>query len=273
MISNIFKEILKQQEQYVAAHTGEDFENKLINLLKTFQFNKILNNKAAKVQGEKSIENQITKLISGNLRGVNIQWMHIKQQILSKNSCALTINPWPSLEYSYIHQPFGSQDFPDFIFFTKKYIIPVEVKYSTSKESTKEANLKSAKPMWNSNLPKGNGIYIFGVAGKKATFFLGSSVLDSETRISLNRFFDDIGAGEDGLNLTSKMEVYLRGLPNPFGFKPYMRRAFDQSKEFSTLMDDDGKKVVESYFSETASKREKEVISFLDSLEDAEFVK
>lgn len=271
MISNIFKEILKQQEQYVAARNGEEFENKLINLLKSSQFNRLLNDKAAKIQGEKSFENQITKIVKEDIKSVRIKWANVKQRILSKNSCELTVNPWPLLENSYIYQPFGSQEFPDFLFFTKKFIVPVEVKFSTSKDSGKTVNINSVKPMWNSNLPKGNGIYIFGVAGKRTTFFLGSSILDTETRKSLNKFFDDIGAGEDGFDLTRKMEVYLKELPNPFGFKPYMRRAFEQSKEFSTLTDEDGKKVIESYFSKTAEHREKEVISFLDELEAKDF--
>ncbi|WP_322908971.1 hypothetical protein [Mycoplasmopsis felis] len=56
--------------------------------------------------------------------------------------------------YIYIYQPFGSQNFPDFLILTNNYVIPLEVKFS-------KKNKNSELPKWNSNVPKSNAIYLY----------------------------------------------------------------------------------------------------------------
>lgn len=270
MLNKIFEEIQKSKMQYATSNDGDAFEEKFMRMVKeTFQYNRLLNQKAAKANGEISIEQHLTKTLGRELKFVRSEWKTLKDAILSKNSVEMIENPWKKFNRHFIHQPFGSQNYPDFIFFTKEYVIPIEIKYSKSSTSFEEKNLERIKPMWNSNLPKGNGIYVFGVAGKDVTFFSGSDVLDPNTRIQLNKFFDDfVGEDEDGQDITAKMSEYLKDVENPFGFKPYVRRAFDQSLSFSTNVDEEGNKYIESYFSDKRSQREKSVISLLEKIEN-----
>ncbi|AAT27580.1 hypothetical protein [[Mycoplasma] mobile] len=80
----------------------------------------------------------------------------LKDQVLDKKNFESISNLFrkflgESNKYLYVYQPFGSQDFPDFLVFTENWIIPLEVKYS---EKT------NGQPKWNSNIPKSNSIYL-----------------------------------------------------------------------------------------------------------------
>lgn len=76
-------------------------------------------------------------------------------------------------EGEFISQPGGSQAFPDFLVmdFEGGKLYAVECK------STK----KGVAPMWNDNLPKPNGIYVFSSGSlNKTTVFLGKDVIAIE---------------------------------------------------------------------------------------------
>ncbi len=264
MLSKIFEVIKQQNAKYASALTGNDFENNFEQLMKSFQMTQLYNDQAAKLQGHKSFEAQIASLLNMNIKSIQIQWASLKAKILDKNSIEPIMNPWPSLANYFIKQPHGTQNYPDFLLFTRDYIVPVEIKYSKKKDKQKKTKHEALTPMWNSNLPKANGIYIFGVSGIRVTFFRGCDVLDANTRIKLNQFFSDLGTDEE---IDEKIKTLMSGLANPFGFKPYIRKAFDHDLKSSTLFNDENKQYIESYFSANSNDRELEVIKFLQKIE------
>lgn len=103
----------------------------------------------------------------------------IKPKILSKNNTEILNNSLFTKntarnEYAnfFIWQPHGSQNFPDFLVFCEKYIFAIETKFSSK---------TSNKPMWNSNIPKENSIYVFASHTQKdLTFFLGHDVIEKK---------------------------------------------------------------------------------------------
>jgi len=73
----------------------------------------------------------------------------------------------------YIHQPAGSQDFPDFLIydFTNRFV-GLECKSG-----------EKACPTWNDNLPKPNCLYIYSSLQYNATtIFLGKDVISDQER-------------------------------------------------------------------------------------------
>ncbi|GAA7525521.1 hypothetical protein MMM114_01480 [Helicobacter pylori] len=94
----------------------------------------------------------------------------------------------------FLYQPFGSQNYPDFLVFICDYVVGIEIKFS--KNDKGEKNLQTSRPMWNSNLPKPNAIYVYGVANANITFFKGSDILSYETREVLLKYFDTLDKDE-----------------------------------------------------------------------------
>ncbi|GAA7024571.1 hypothetical protein Kyoto30A_01130 [Helicobacter pylori] len=161
-------------------------------------------------------------------------------------------NPFSKLTSHFLYQPFGSQNYPDFLVFIFDYVVGIEIKFS--KNDKGEKNLQTSRPMWNSNLPKPNAIYVYGVANADITFFKGSDILSYETREVLLKYFDTLDKDEESLKNA------LKDLENPFGFAPYIRKAYEHKKEFSNHHQ------IESFFSRNHILREQNVLEFLKTL-------
>ncbi|AFX89094.1 hypothetical protein HPAKL86_00320 [Helicobacter pylori Aklavik86] len=131
-------------------------------------------------------------------------------------------------------------------------VVGIEIKFS--KNDKGEKNLQTSRPMWNSNLPKPNAIYVYGVANLDITFFKGSDILSYETREILLKYFDTLDKDEESLKNA------LKDLENPFGFAPYIRKAYEHKKEFSNHHQ------IESFFSPNHILREQNVLEFLKTL-------
>lgn len=124
-----------------------------------------------------------------------------------------------------LFQPFGSQQYPDFLLMNDEYIVPLEIKYSTKKGS---------KPTWNSGLPRSGGFYIFGsYLNSDATFFDGDSLIDPKVRSSLVRIFD---LTNDFLNDLIKKE----NASNEFTL--YLRRMYNQQTD---LLKNENREMIE----------------------------
>ena len=267
MLKDIFKDLKNNKTKYVEAKDGSEFELWFKLILKkfglreieikarkkAFGFNEIKSNSNNKsvIEGISSIEKIQTSLIK-----TKFSWL--KQKILLKNSIEIVNNPFININNAFIFQPFGSQQFPDFLIFVYGKVIPVEIKYTQNEN--KDKKIHSARPMWNSNLPKPNCLYIYGVAHQIITFFKGSSILDHNTREVLLNFFEDMDKEKSDLNIS------LKNLKNNFGLYPYIRKAYEHKKSKSTFFDANNRQVLESYFSENAQKRENQVINFLEIL-------
>jgi hypothetical protein len=100
---------------------------------------------------------------------------YIKSFDMDKNSgcCSIsTLIEKPLL----VDKPFGSQNFPDFVLLYGHRGLPIEIKTSNAE-----------KIVWNTGLPRSEGIYIFnGIPIKSSvekvstTFFMGSDVIIEE---------------------------------------------------------------------------------------------
>ncbi len=201
-LAEIFKNIKDTPDRWQCAQSGKAFEELLEVELKK-KFSRIIDT------------SDIIKLTT-----------RIKSDIINKTNTNTCNHPYiENKEYQncFISQPFGSQQYPDFLVFTKKYVIPIEVKYSKN---------KSNKPIWNSNLPKSNGLYIFGSYGlQDITFFVGDNIITTQERKLLIDFFDDI--------VKTKYNIFKKKLSDEFksnnlslerGFDVYIRKAFQQNK-------------------------------------------
>jgi hypothetical protein len=130
-----FEDIKKNPFEFSVAASGEKFEEIFFNLFRKNGIYEILNNdkileKIANTEGinEKKVKEKLTL---------------IKKEILIKDSVEILKNPFKNIVSHYIYQPNGSQDFPDFLVFYKKYIITIEIKFS---KKTK-GNDKNKRPM------------------------------------------------------------------------------------------------------------------------------
>ena len=149
------------------------------------------------------------------------QWEKLKKEVQKKEKNELITNNFsPSVTNGFVYSPYGSQNYPDFLFFTSKYIIPVELKSS-----------KVARPVWNSHLPRKNGLYIFVACGEKSdiTFFRGVDVIDKDLSNKLIGFFEKARKTEEDF-----IESLKEKDKSERGWKPYIRIAYDQAKSLLT---------------------------------------
>lgn len=233
MLKDIFIDIKNNKKEWLKSKKGSEFEDRFEASLKRYGFNR---------RAKEDIDDTLSS---------------IKKNILDKKSDSLIDNIYAledrSMENCFVCQPYGSQEFPDFLIFASKKIISIEIKYSSG---------TSSKPMWNSNLPKANAIYIFGSYGlSDVTFFLGKDVLSMEERIELIGFFEN-NAKRLEEEFRKEMRNKLDNMNYKFdrGFDVYIRTAYEQNKNINKNANVD-------YFShEDRIKCEENVIEFCDSL-------
>lgn len=186
----------------------------------------------------------------------------IKDLILNKEYVDLIKNTTKE-NFIYIYQPFGSQNFPDFLIFTDQWILPLETKFST--RDSKNSNLDNTKPKWNSNIPKSNSLYIYGAAkSKNVTFFKGSDFLGVNSRSLLINYFKDIEEMIKELKNTLREKVILDN-SNPFGLMPYVRKDYVYNSSFST--DKNGALNLFKY--SEINCWEQNLLDFLDEIKDS----
>ena len=165
----------------------------------------------------------------------------IKEKCKEVNSTDIIKNI-DSHKNHFVTQPCGSQDYPDFWIFCEEFIFSVEVKFSQG---------KIAKPVWNSGLPRPNGIYIFGSYKMKAiTFFKGVDIIEKEEVTKLRDFFDSLKLQQENFN-HSKLKS------QKYGFAAYSRAAYEQNKRFN-------RNAVTNYFSNLErEKLEQNVMNYV----------
>lgn len=200
----VFEDIKNNKEKWLGANKGNIFEDIIETSLKENGFNRI------NLKNDSILE----KYIHG-----------LKEIILDKSGNKILRNDFEERQYKncFICQPYGSQEFPDFLILTEKFIFAVETKFSSN---------KSVKPMWNSNLPKNNAFYIFASYGRKdVTFFKGSDVLPIREREELNNFFEKRTKElEADFKKELKRDMEENGLRFERGFNVYIRKAFEQNR-------------------------------------------
>ncbi len=217
----LLRELQVRKKDYLKAETGAHFEDQIQNQL---------------------LEHY-TRIFKRDIDQDDIQAL---KENISKNEDAVffKFNKYPQ---RFVKTLFGSQSYPDFIIFTGHFAMPVEIKYSKKKQS---------KPVWNSGLPRPNGLYIFGsYENQDVTFFLGSDILSAARRRLLIQFFENVKVEEAKFK-----RVELKSAPDQEqrGFAPYMRRAYDQQQVGQATM---------SYFTHPDRRRvEAHTIEIINSL-------
>jgi len=155
-VKPIFEDITNNTSRWLQTRKGSEFEDIFEDKCKELGFTRKLKH-SIKDKYEQEFQT-IKKLIHDNYNTKPIS------NILNHDKSMIDIFVW---------QPFGTQDYPDFMIFTQKYIIPVEIKYSSD---------TATSPMWNGNLPKANGIYVFGNNKKQdIVLFKGIDILSNKT--------------------------------------------------------------------------------------------
>lgn len=184
----------------------------------------------------------------------------IKNKILNKNGPSVIENTLYKNTQNgmykdfFIAQPYGTQNYPDFLIFTIFRVFSIEIKYSTK---------KSVRPMWNSNLPKMDGIYFFGCYRlKQLTFFRGEDMLPFKERETLLNIWDMLEKKKKDWDKTFKRGIKTKEFENEYGFGPYIRKAYSQSKEFNkhatiNLFDNPKKSQLENKVIEFVEEKDK----------------
>ena len=86
---------------------------------------------------------------------------------------------------------------------------------------------KTTRPVWNSGLPKANGIYIFGSYVKKdVTFFRGCDILNDDDRKRLSGFFEKAMKNAESFN-----QKYMSN--QEFGFGVYARKMYQNQRTYN----------------------------------------
>lgn len=207
MLNEVFSDIKKNYKSMLGSTKGSDFEQQICTKLKSFGFTQ------STVKTDKILKEYIAD---------------IKTSILSKDKDTLLKNTLKDKvkgnQYInfFVCQPYGSQNFPDFLVFTNNSIFSIESKFGKN---------NTTKPVWNSNLPKKQGIYIFGSFGKKdVTFFMGKDVLTDKERELLLNIWNETDKSFKDWKTENKKLYKSKTIDNKHGFVPYIRKAYDQNK-------------------------------------------
>ncbi len=228
-MKKIFEYIAHNKDSLLKSSKGIDFEDRFEDILRKNGYSKL---------DSREYDNFIKS---------------IKKNILAKESDEFFKNTYDKniiLPKSFFRTPYGSQNYPDFLIITDNYIVPIEIKYSKG---------TSVSPMWNSNLPKLNGIYLFGSYGKKdITFFAGSLVISPKERDDMLAFFTKLKELEKYFKNNRKNKLSDENYTAGRGFSPYVRVAFEQKADFGDT----------NYFEAINRKHvEEETLNILSNLE------
>lgn len=190
LVVDLFEHMMEHPQDFLNVNKGEDFEDGIMKHMRT--------------------NLTFTRITVKDVPGIN----NLKSTILDYSNPNFIDNT-TGLEDMFIFQPFGSQQYPDFLVFEKKYILPVEAKFSK----------KGTRPMWNSGLPRSNGLYVYGAREhEKIVVFCGADIVSLDESIRLHNFFSKLKKLENEFN-----QEYMSN--QEYGFVVYSRKAFEQSRK------------------------------------------
>lgn len=192
-VCSLWDDIQNDPEHYLRGRSGKDIEHNIADRLQA--------------SGLVSINTENAKQMPN--------WTEIKESLLS--GTAPTVNATGRKD-AFVQQPFGSNNYPDFVILGTEYVLPVEVKSiidSTSK-----------LPKWNSGLPRPYGNYVFANTKlRDITFFRGQDIITAEEYHSLQDFFEAVKHIEQHVNTYHSSQQY--------GFHAYIRKDYNQGKQFN----------------------------------------
>ena len=230
-IETIFKKMIKDKEKFTQARKGSEFEDRFEDICKEQGFTRKLKD---------DIKEELEKIKA------------LVHDDFDEGTIENILNEKSNLVDFFVSQPFGSQNYPDFLIFTTKYIIPIEIKYSSG---------NSKKPMWNGNIPKSNGIYIFG-NNKDFTFFKGMDVLPKKEKEKLFEFWNKTAEEYKLYKINTKSLLKEKVLDVEYGFDVYPRKTFQQNKQINPNA------IIDFFNNPNRTKLEKSTINYLKKLDE-----
>ena len=152
------------------------------------------------------------------------EYRSLKQDLLDK--LRSDMSPGDDISYmefdndTFVYQPYGSHNAPDFLLFVNNTYLMIELKSSKSDGIT-----------WNTHLPRKNWIYIFSVSGKKinkTTYFLGQELISDIFRKEIEEKYEICYK-----RIKKELNDEVFGSPNNiFGFSDYLRPMFQCDEKF-----------------------------------------
>lgn len=192
---------------------GSEFEDLIAKKLEDNNFNSV-----------DSFDDKQNKIIKQYLKDLKEELHSKTSSSLIKNS--LTADYGSEFSCFFIAQPYGTQNFPDFLVFTEDYIFPIECKF---------VNKNTNKPVWNGNLPKAETIYLFGSHRKnEITFFKGETVLEDKERQLLIEYSNRMKLAMKQIQEELKQQFEQNNISSEYGFELYYRETFLQSKQINS---------------------------------------
>lgn len=199
-LKDLFRDLQTNKMSYLVASKGSDFEERIHEGLNRQGYSRIVKSDLDPLQPH--------------------SFSVLKAAVTNKTSADVPTNPYESSHRKhFLVQPYGSQNYPDVLVLHDNLVVMIEIKF-------KKTN--SGLPVWNSGLPRPNGIYIYGSLGRSnITFFRGEDIVSAEDAKLLHALFDiELKAREREFN-----QQVLAG--HPYGFSVYVRKAFDQGKQYN----------------------------------------
>ena len=123
-LSNLFIEMRSNKEFYLNSATGTEFEDRINTKLYNMGYSRLIKD---------DLEDDLFAIL--------------KTEITDKETEVAISNPFVNYTLHFITQPFGSQQYPDFVIFDKTRIVCIETKFSKGKQT---------RPVWNSCTAIGN---------------------------------------------------------------------------------------------------------------------
>lgn len=212
-LAYVFEDLRQNETTFLTSNSGTQFEERIIDCFRRNGFDR-------RVKAHDPVLDEYLQ--------------KIKPHVLNKLSTSLLRNELgeqnPYYKNIIVHQPYGSQNYPDILVFTD-YIVPVEPKFTKGTQPV---------PMWNGNFPKDSGIYIFGQYGnRRLTYFVGRDVLTQEEREKL-------------YEVTENLRELSKSGRTKNGFHNYFRETYAQSNF--------------DYFDENRENREQSVLNYINQL-------
>ena len=123
-LRNLFEEIRKNPKDFLRSEKGDQFEQRIMVGLDRAGFNRV-------------IADDIEAQQAADLRN----WASSRSAFQVENPLQFQSHYW--------HHPCGKQNYPDILVFANRSLFCLEPKFSAG---------GNAKPMWNSGLPRQDGI-------------------------------------------------------------------------------------------------------------------
>lgn len=218
-LRSLFEDMLERKKHYLNCQGGKDFENRIKARLAELGYDKIDKNDVDKND-----------------------FQRVKKAVLEAETGRDVPNPFKNFRRHYMYQPYGTQEYPDFLILEAARIIIIETKFSKGRKG---------HPVWNGGLPRPNGIYVFGALKRKdLTFWLGKDIASVKETKRLRGFYNKVIKERQEFN-TDEMSGQA------YGFTVSVRRTFDQTKKHN-------KEAITDFFTNPNRKKlEKKVLDHL----------